>query len=117
MRTPPQPLQVIYTSGYTRIPVYQTKRSRVVGIIFAKDLILVDPNDEIPVSSFLSLCPRAVNAAHCKTTLQLLMNEMQSSRTHMWFVSTSATLDGAPQRSASSLEEVHMSLACTRTPA
>ena len=38
----------IYESGYTRIPVHEDgDRQAIIGILYAKDLILVDPDDEI----------------------------------------------------------------------
>mgnify|MGYP005707487999 CR=1 FL=1 len=37
----------IYKSGFTRIPVYENDRQNIVGILFTKDLILVDPDDEL----------------------------------------------------------------------
>lgn len=33
----------IYKSGYTRIPVYDKDPQNVIGILYTKDLILVDP--------------------------------------------------------------------------
>ena len=51
-------LKAIYVSGYTRIPVYHNRRDTIVGIVYTKDLILVDPNDEIPVASILPFCSR-----------------------------------------------------------
>jgi metal transporter CNNM len=51
-------LKAVYESGYTRVPVYHIRRSTVVGLLFAKDLILVDPHDEIPVAALLALCAR-----------------------------------------------------------
>ena len=33
----------IYKSGYTRIPVYDTHPQAIIGILYTKDLILVDP--------------------------------------------------------------------------
>ena len=33
----------IYKSGYTRIPVYDTQPQAIIGILYTKDLILVDP--------------------------------------------------------------------------
>lgn len=39
----------IYKSGYTRIPVYEGSRQKIIGILYVKDLILVDPDDEIEV--------------------------------------------------------------------
>jgi metal transporter CNNM len=37
-------LRLIYTQGYSRIPVYKHKdRSNIVGILLARDLILINP--------------------------------------------------------------------------
>ena len=79
-------LKAIYVSGYTRIPVYHNRRDCIVGIVYTKDLILVDPNDEIPVASILPFCSRAINASPKGTELQKLLADMQSSRSHLYFV-------------------------------
>jgi metal transporter CNNM len=44
----------IYKSGYTRIPVYEGSKDRVRGMLYVKDLILVDPDDEISVETIIS---------------------------------------------------------------
>ena len=41
-------------AGFTRIPVYDESRDNIVGILYAKDLILVDPDDEVEISAVLS---------------------------------------------------------------
>ena len=79
-------LRDIYQSGYTRIPVYHNRRDCIVGVIFAKDLILVDPNDDLPVASILPFCSRALNACPAHTNLDRLLQDMQSSRSHLYFV-------------------------------
>ena len=79
-------LKAIYSSGYTRIPVFQTTSDNIVGVLFAKDLILIDPNDEIPVASILPFCSRPLNAVHKSTRLDLMLHEMQMSRAHLYFV-------------------------------
>jgi Mg2+/Co2+ transporter CorC len=43
----------IYKSGFTRIPVYEGARSNIMGILYVKDLILVDPDDEAELSAVL----------------------------------------------------------------
>jgi metal transporter CNNM len=49
-----QVLMDIYKSGFTRIPVYEIDRQNIVGILFTKDLILIDPDDEIEIAAVLS---------------------------------------------------------------
>lgn len=44
----------IYKSGFTRIPVYEGARANIVGILYVKDLILVDPDDETELSAVLA---------------------------------------------------------------
>ena len=43
------------SAGYTRVPVFDGDRQNIVGILYSKDLILVDPDDEIEIGAVLSL--------------------------------------------------------------
>ena len=36
----------IFDHGFSRVPVYARERQHVVGLLFVKDLIFVDPEDE-----------------------------------------------------------------------
>ena len=58
-----------------------------MGVVFAKDLVLVDPNDEIPVASILPFCSRALHLVPPHTNLEKIMSQMQSTRSHLCFVS------------------------------
>jgi Mg2+/Co2+ transporter CorC len=49
-----QVLMDIYKSGFTRIPVYEIDRQNIVGILFTKDLILIDPDDEVEIAAVIS---------------------------------------------------------------
>lgn len=44
------------------MPVFDGERQNIVGILYSKDLILVDPDDEIEIGAVLSL--RCVSACH-----------------------------------------------------
>eukprot|EP00803_Ostreobium_quekettii_P010420 evm.model.scf_2415.3 EVM.evm.TU.scf_2415.3 scf_2415:19294-23984(+) len=44
----------IYNTGYTRVPVYEGDRHNIVGILYTKDLILIDPDDEVEVRAVLA---------------------------------------------------------------
>ena len=37
-------LRLIYSKGYSRIPVYEKDRRNVVGILMTRDLVLINPN-------------------------------------------------------------------------
>ncbi|XP_073997889.1 unextended protein-like isoform X2 [Rhodnius prolixus] len=45
----------ILNTGYSRIPIYDGERSNIVNVLFTKDLILLDPEDRIPVKVLLKL--------------------------------------------------------------
>eukprot|EP00967_Tisochrysis_lutea_P069332 scaffold91071_cov33-Tisochrysis_lutea.AAC.3 len=109
-------LRAVYESGYTRVPVYHVRRSTIVGLLFAKDLILVDPHDEIPVSALLALCarPQHVHVALASTRLYTMLQKVQKSRTHMWFIAeerrpaiTAGSSSSAVSSSSSSREVKH----------
>ena len=54
-------LSEIFNKGYSRIPVYERDRNNVVGLLLAKDLLFVDPEDEISVRSFIGLFGRSLH--------------------------------------------------------
>lgn len=85
-------MRAVYESGFTRVPVYHVRRSTVVGLVFTKDLILVDPHDQIPVAALLALCarPQQLHASLASTRLDKMLQEVQLSRAHMWLVTRSA---------------------------
>ena len=37
----------IKDQGYSRIPVFREERTEIVHILFAKDLLFIDPDDEV----------------------------------------------------------------------
>lgn len=38
----------IFKTGYSRIPVYEISHNNIIGLLFVKDLIFIDPEDETP---------------------------------------------------------------------
>jgi metal transporter CNNM len=97
-------LKSVYVSGYTRIPVYHNRRDCIVGIVYTKDLILVDPNDESPVASILPFCSRALNAVSRGTSLEKLLADMQASRSHLYYVM--ATSGAGPRKKLPRVDNV-----------
>jgi len=37
-------LREIYSKGYSRIPVYENSKNNIVGVLMARDLILINPD-------------------------------------------------------------------------
>ena len=73
----------IYKSGYTRIPVYDNNVNRIVGILFTKDLILVDPDDEIEVKTLMSFQGVNVKRVIDSTPLNEVFRMFKASSTHI----------------------------------
>lgn len=55
-----QTLNKIFRSGYSRVPIYDRDRNDVVGLILAKDLLFIDPEDELPMRSFMTVFCRPI---------------------------------------------------------
>ena len=79
-------LMSIYKSGFTRIPVYEFSRDNIVGILFTKDLILIDPDDEIEVAAVISFHGNSesgnVQTVSDSTTLDKVFLEFKASYLH-----------------------------------
>ena len=50
----------IFDHGFSRVPVYARERQHVVGLLFVKDLIFVDPEDEVPLAEYLRVFERSI---------------------------------------------------------
>ena len=79
----------IYKRGYTRIPVFKVHRTNVVGLLYTKDLIMVDPEDDLPVSRVLEFCGRELLSVAANTRLDLMFQQVESGRSHLYFVQDS----------------------------
>ena len=55
-------LSDIYRSGFTRLPVFDGPRENITGILYAKDLILVDPEKTEKVARLLQMRRRTPDA-------------------------------------------------------
>merc|ERR550534_3372947 len=69
----------IKEQGYSRIPVYQGgDRKKVVYILFAKDLLFVDPDDEKPIEEICKFYQNDVNFVYSDTILTDMFDEFKS---------------------------------------
>ena len=64
--------------GYSRIPVYEKERTNVVYILFAKDLLFVDPDDKKPILEVCKFYKNDVNFVYDDTALTDMFNEFKS---------------------------------------
>ena len=87
-------LLTIFKKGYSRIPVYDSNKissltdnyQEIVGILFVKELILLDPEDEIPVSSIMNTFPHQVLKVSVDYKLTDMLTDFCSGKGHIAIV-------------------------------
>lgn len=76
-------LKKISQKGFTRIPVYFKTRDNVVGTLYAKDLISINPNDKIPIRKVMR---KKVFYVKENDSLEKVLNLAQEKRVHLFVV-------------------------------
>jgi metal transporter CNNM len=104
----------IFKAGYSRIPVYEINpvrilapypmqrnqlygsnhfiyffrplQNNVIGLLFVKDLIFIDPEDETRVSDFVDIFGRGVHVVWPDDKLGDVLRELRQGRSHMALV-------------------------------
>ena len=60
-----QTIARIFKSGFSRLPIYRDSKNRdIQGLLFTKDLIFIDPEDDTPVQQFLQVFGRTCINTH-----------------------------------------------------
>jgi len=73
----------IFKTGFSRIPIYEISRNNVIGLLFVKDLIFIDPEDEVPIRSFIQIFGRAIELVWPDDTLGDVLAELKKGRSHL----------------------------------
>lgn len=80
----------ILRSGHSRIPLYDSSPNDVVCLLLVKQLLLVNPEDGMPIRALISSRAsshkiRVAPAVECSADTHIpdLLNEFQTGRTHM----------------------------------
>eukprot|EP01041_Mallomonas_annulata_P006532 gene6532-13226_t len=79
-------LAEIFKHGFSRIPVYNKDKNDIVGLLLAKDLIFVDPEDSISVSSFINLFGRPLHLVWPDEKLGQVLKVFKRGKSHMGIV-------------------------------
>ena len=86
-RNGPLKISQILTQGYSRIPVYDGERANIVYVLFVKDLMFIDPDDNMPLAMVCEYYKNEVNFVFHDTPLNVMFNEFKSGeKGHMAFV-------------------------------
>eukprot|EP00347_Sterkiella_histriomuscorum_P010390 403376482 len=77
-------LRQIYTQGFSRIPVYQGSRDKIVGILMARDLILINPDKQnISIRQLKSILMKNVIQIDGQTKLDPILTYFKKGQSHM----------------------------------
>jgi len=75
-------IQKIIDAGHSRIPIYSGTREKIFGMILAKGLILIDPQDELPISK---IDIRRVPFVPASMPLYNVLDIFQNGNSHLAF--------------------------------
>jgi len=76
-------ISTMLEKGYSRVPVYEGTRDRVTGLLFVKDLALLNPEDNIPVRKILQIYGRNLPRIFSDTTLAEVLAEFKRGQSHI----------------------------------
>lgn len=80
-------MREIYSRGFSRIPIYETARDNIVGILMARDLILINPDKAlITLKQMSSIIIRDVIAVDETDRLEPLLGYFKKGLTHIGVV-------------------------------
>jgi len=79
-------MSTIFKTGYSRIPIYEASVSNVIGLLFVKDLIFIDPDDETPVRNFVEIFGRGSHTVWPEDKLGDVLSYLRKGHTHMALV-------------------------------
>jgi len=87
-------LREIYSKGFSRIPIYDGSKDNIVGVLMARDLILINPEKSlITLKQMSSIIVRDVIAVNEKDKLEPLLGYFKKGMTHIGIVTTTVEDD------------------------
>jgi len=79
-------IREIFETGYSRVPVYGRDKHDYKGLLYTKDLMLADPEDEMKLGDFIMIFGRKVETFWKTTRLVECLNTFKKGGTHMGLV-------------------------------
>ena len=76
----------IFEQGFSRVPVFRGERQRIVGLLFVKDLIFVDPEDETALTSLLGIFARGLQIVDETDSLDDVLRIFKAGHGHLALV-------------------------------
>merc|ERR1719174_3297950 len=79
-------IREIFETGYSRVPVYAKDKHDYKGLLYTKDLMLADPEDEMKLGDFIMIFGRKVETFWKETRLVECLNTFKKGGTHVGLV-------------------------------
>jgi len=88
-------LEKIFKSGHSRVPVLNTRAGQVkqadsvcpvIGLLFVKDLILLDPEDELPVQYIIDNFCHDLKHVDLYHSVDRILDDFRTGRSHLAIV-------------------------------
>ncbi|CAM38567.1 conserved hypothetical protein [Leishmania braziliensis MHOM/BR/75/M2904] len=79
-------IQLISDHGHSRIPVYQTTKNNVIGVLFAKDLLMANPQENTKVLLLVKFYNRRCHVVASETKLISMLRYFQTGKSHIALV-------------------------------
>jgi len=79
-------IREIFENGMSRVPVYGKDKHDYRGLLYAKDLMLADPEDEMKLGDFIEIFQRKVESFYKTDKLVDVLNKFKKGGTHMGLV-------------------------------
>jgi len=76
----------VWQTGHSRIPVYSSNKNNIVGLLFTKDLVLINPEEEVPLSTILTFYGREVIKVYPDQKLDEMLKIFKTGRSHLAIV-------------------------------
>eukprot|EP00922_Rhytidocystis_sp_ex-Travisia-forbesii_P002187 GHVS01003160.1.p1 GENE.GHVS01003160.1~~GHVS01003160.1.p1 ORF type:complete len:684 (+),score=130.18 GHVS01003160.1:456-2507(+) len=71
-------------AGFSRVPIFdRSQKQSIVGLVFVRDLVLMDPESEVTVRTAMAMLGRKVYAVDHDTTLLSLLTDFKKGHTHL----------------------------------
>jgi len=91
-------IREIFHTGFSRVPVYGSDKHDYRGLLYTKDLMLADPEDEMKLGDFIRIFDRKSNTFTKDTTLLQALNFFKKGKTHLALVREMVIDDDATPR-------------------
>lgn len=79
-------IHYISEHGHSRIPVYQTHKHNIIGVLFAKDLLMINPEENTKILQLVTFYHRKCHVVPSETKLISMLKYFQTGKSHIALV-------------------------------